>query len=103
MSRKAGDRFNDPNSRKKLLERIEEGWTFEKIEPMSTDEIFDRLNRLGVTVTPEDYKDYDRAEPILQQALDRPGLEDREDVLDRLESLRAERAQAGGKKRRKKR
>jgi len=45
--------FNDPNSRRKLLKRIEEGWTFEKVEPMSTDEIFDRLNRLGVTVTPE--------------------------------------------------
>ena len=56
MFRKPGDLFSDPNFRKKLLRRIEEGWTFEKIEPMSTDEIFDRLNRLGVTVTPEDYQ-----------------------------------------------
>jgi len=48
-------------------------------------------------------KDYDRAEPILQRALARPGLEDRGDVLDRLERLREERAQAGGKKRRKRR
>lgn len=48
-------------------------------------------------------KDYDRAESILQRALDRPGLRDREHVLDRMESLRAERAQAAGKKRRKRR
>ena len=46
-------------------------------------------------------KDYDRAESILQRALDRPGLQDRDDVLDRLERLRAERAQAGEAKRRK--
>ncbi|MCK4451550.1 MAG: zinc chelation protein SecC [Anaerolineae bacterium] len=56
MSRNPGNLFNDPSFRKKLLKRIEEGWTFEKIEPMSTDEIFARLNRLGVTVTPEDYQ-----------------------------------------------
>jgi hypothetical protein len=37
----------------------------------------------------------------LQRALNRPGLEDRDDVLDRLERLRAERVQAGGEKRRK--
>jgi tetratricopeptide (TPR) repeat protein len=56
MFRKPGDLFSDPNFRKRLLKRIEEGWTFEKIEPMSSGEIFDRLNRLGVTVTPEDYQ-----------------------------------------------
>lgn len=48
-------------------------------------------------------KDYDRAERILQRALDRPGLEDREDVLNRLKSLRAERAQARSRRRKKKR
>jgi tetratricopeptide (TPR) repeat protein len=56
VSRSLDDLFNDPNFRRKLLKRIEEGWTFEKIEPMSTDEIFARLNRLGVSVTPEDYR-----------------------------------------------
>lgn len=50
------DLLSDPNFRRKLLKRIEEGWTFEKIEPMSTDEIFARLNRLGVTVTPGDFR-----------------------------------------------
>jgi hypothetical protein len=29
---------------------------FDKIEPMSTGEIFAWLNRLGVAVTPEDYR-----------------------------------------------
>ncbi len=48
-------------------------------------------------------KDYNRAEAILLRALDRPDLEDRDDVLDRLEDLRAERALAQGTKQRKKR
>ena len=39
-----------------LRRRIEEGWTFEKIEPMSSDEIFSRLNRLGIRVTPEGFR-----------------------------------------------
>jgi tetratricopeptide (TPR) repeat protein len=50
------DRLNNPNFRQKLLRRIEEGWTFDKIEPMSTEEIFVRLNRLGVTVASEDFR-----------------------------------------------
>jgi tetratricopeptide (TPR) repeat protein len=50
------DLFKDPNFRRRLLKRIEEGWSFEKIEPMSTDEIFARLNRLGIAVTPENYR-----------------------------------------------
>jgi hypothetical protein len=50
------DLYSDPNFRRKLLQRIEERWNFVKIEPMSTDEIFDRLNRLGVTVTPDDFQ-----------------------------------------------
>jgi tetratricopeptide (TPR) repeat protein len=50
------DLYSDPNFRRRLLQRIEEGWDFAKIEPMSTDEIFDRLNRLGVTVTPDDFR-----------------------------------------------
>jgi len=48
--------LSDPNFRRKLLKRIEEGWTFEKIEPMSAEEIFARLNRLGVIVTPDDFR-----------------------------------------------
>jgi len=48
--------LNDPSFRQKLLKRIEEGWTFDKIEPMSTEEIIARLNRLGVTITPEDFR-----------------------------------------------
>ena len=48
-------------------------------------------------------KEYDRAEPILLRALERPGLEDREDVIERLRMLREERAQARGKKRRRSR
>jgi hypothetical protein len=39
-------------------------------------------------------KDYDQAERILQQALARPDLEERDHVLDRLARLRVERAQA---------
>jgi tetratricopeptide (TPR) repeat protein len=50
------DLFSDPDFRRRLLKRIEEGWTFEKIEPMSTAKIFARLNRLGVAVTPEDFR-----------------------------------------------
>ncbi|MGC9399156.1 MAG: tetratricopeptide repeat protein [Anaerolineae bacterium] len=38
-------------------------------------------------------KDYDRAEEILQRALERPNLQDRDVVLERLESLREERNQ----------
>ena len=47
------DLFSDPHLRNQLLKRLEEGWTYDKIEPMSTEEIFRRLNRLGIAVTPE--------------------------------------------------
>jgi tetratricopeptide (TPR) repeat protein len=56
MSKGLGDLFNDPDFRRRLRQRIQEGWTFEKIEPMSTAEIFARLNRLGIPVTPEDFQ-----------------------------------------------
>lgn len=56
MPSSLNDLFSDPNLRRQLLKRIEEGWTFEKIEPMSTDEIFARLNRIGVAVTPRDFR-----------------------------------------------
>jgi tetratricopeptide (TPR) repeat protein len=56
MPRKTSDPFSDPNFQRRLVQRMEEGWSFEKIEPMPTDEIFGRLNRLGVTVTPKDYR-----------------------------------------------
>ncbi|HDQ71688.1 MAG TPA: hypothetical protein ENN19_06280 [Chloroflexi bacterium] len=38
------------------MKRIEEEWNIEKIESMSTDEIFAKLNRLGIPVTPDDYR-----------------------------------------------
>lgn len=38
-----GDLFSDPHFQRELLHRIEEGWTYEKIEPISTDEILARL------------------------------------------------------------
>ena len=50
------DLFNNLDFQKRLLKRLEEGWTFEKIEPISTDEIFARLNRLGIAVTPEEFR-----------------------------------------------
>jgi tetratricopeptide (TPR) repeat protein len=50
------DLFSDPRFRNQLLKRLEEGWTYDKIEPMSTEEIFRRLNRLGIAVTPEAYR-----------------------------------------------
>jgi tetratricopeptide (TPR) repeat protein len=49
--------LSDPRFRKRLVKRWREGWTFEKIEPMSTDEVFARLNRLGVAVTPEEFQE----------------------------------------------
>lgn len=56
MPRKPDDLFNDPDFQRALLRRIAEGWTFEKIEPMSTDEIFARLNQLGIAVTPKKFR-----------------------------------------------
>ena len=53
---KLGNLFDDPSFQRRLLKRIDEGWTFKKIEPMSTDEIFARLNRLGVAVTPDEFR-----------------------------------------------
>jgi hypothetical protein len=50
------DLFSDPHLRNQFLKRLEEGWTYDKIEPMSTEEIFRRLNRLGIAVTPEAYR-----------------------------------------------
>jgi len=56
MSKEPSSLFDNPNFQSRLLRRTAEGWTFEKIEPMSTDEIFARLNRLGVAVTPEVFR-----------------------------------------------
>jgi hypothetical protein len=71
MRRIVGDLLSDPLFQKQLLKRIEEGWTFEKIEPMSTDEIFARLNRLGVAVTPEMFREavqrHDSAERLAEE------------------------------------
>lgn len=57
MRKTMGGLFNDLLFRKRLLKRLQEGWTYEKIEPMSTDEIFAKLNRLGVAVTPEMFRE----------------------------------------------
>jgi hypothetical protein len=47
----------DPDDFHALLRRgIEEGWTFEKIESMSGEEIFSKLNRLGIPVRVEDFR-----------------------------------------------
>ncbi|MBC7249773.1 MAG: zinc chelation protein SecC [Anaerolineae bacterium] len=71
MSSKLDDLFNDPYLRRRLLKRLEEGWSFEKIEPMSTAEIFAHLNRLGIAVSPEDYRmaaqRYDSAERLADE------------------------------------
>ena len=56
MSGSIDELLNRPEFQRRLLERIEEGWSFEKIEPMSTEEILARLNRLGVAVTPEGFR-----------------------------------------------
>jgi hypothetical protein len=39
-----------------LRRRLEAGWTFEKIEAMSTDEIFSKLNRLRIRITPQRFR-----------------------------------------------
>ena len=55
---KRGDDLSDRLDFQALLRRrIAEGWTFDKIEPMSTEEICARLNRLGVSVTAADYRE----------------------------------------------
>jgi tetratricopeptide (TPR) repeat protein len=75
MSKKPDSLFDDPNFQSRLLRQIAEGWTFEKIEPMSTDEIFARLNRLGVAVTPEDFRQnaqrHDSAERLADERRER--------------------------------
>jgi hypothetical protein len=40
-----------------LQRRIAAGWTFEKIEAMSTDEILAKLKRLGIPITPERFRE----------------------------------------------
>ncbi len=56
MGKGLGDLLRDPRFGKQLLKRLAEGWDFDKIEPMSTSEIFARLWRLGVAVTPEEFR-----------------------------------------------
>lgn len=56
MPRDMDDLLSDPRFRKRLLQRLEEGWSFAKIEPMSTKTIFARLNRLGIRTNPKDFK-----------------------------------------------
>lgn len=64
------DLLNDPSFRQKLLKRIEEGWTFEKIEPMSTKKIFARLRRLGIKVTQRDFRRAARRHESAQRLAD---------------------------------
>ena len=56
MTRRLSRPWDLDDFRALLRRRIQDGWTFEKIEPMSSDEIFAKLNRLGILVTPEDYR-----------------------------------------------
>lgn len=84
------DLFSDLSFRRKLLGRIEDGWTFGKIEPMSTEEVFARLNRLGVATTPDDFQQaaqyHDSAQPLAAewrtQYILRPEDRHDEDFLD---------------------
>jgi hypothetical protein len=39
-----------------LHRRLQEGWSFEKIRPMSTQEILAKLNRLGIPITQQAYR-----------------------------------------------
>jgi hypothetical protein len=63
--------FSDPIFRKRLAKRLQEGWTFDKIRPMSTQDIFDRLNRLGIGVTPGAFREaaqrYESAEDLAEE------------------------------------
>jgi len=63
--------FRNLSFQRKLQKRIAEGWSYEKIEPMSTDEIFARLNRLGIKTTQEDFlqatQRYDSAERLAEE------------------------------------
>jgi hypothetical protein len=56
-----------------LRRRLQEGWTFEKIEPMSTEEIIAKFNRLGIPLTEENYRqaaqEHDSAERLADQWL----------------------------------
>ncbi len=65
------DLFSDPHFRRLLQKRLAEGWTFEKIEPMSTKEIFRRLKRLGIKTTPKRFirtaKRYDSAQNLAKE------------------------------------
>ena len=56
MARRSNPLWDADDFQALLRRRIEEGWTFEKIEPMSSDEIFSRLNRLGIPVRVEDFR-----------------------------------------------
>ena len=56
MSKGLGDLLFDPLFRRRLRQRIREGWDLDKIEPMSSGEIFVRLNRLGIAVNEEDLR-----------------------------------------------
>jgi tetratricopeptide (TPR) repeat protein len=60
LAKRLGDLLNSLDFQARLRRRIEEGWTFGRIEPMSSGEIFSRLNRLGIPVTPEVFR-YDAA------------------------------------------
>ncbi len=65
------DLFADPNFRKKLLKRIAEGWSREKIEKMSTPEIFSRLNRLGIKTSKKQFlkasRHYESADDLSEE------------------------------------
>ena len=57
-----------PDLKRRLRKRFAEGWIYEKIEPMSTEEIFARLRKLGIKTTQEKFvqaaQRYDSAERL---------------------------------------
>jgi len=65
------DLFSDPHFRRLLQKRLAEGWTFEKIEKMSTGEIFGRLKRLGIKTSPKKFlraaKRYESAQNLSEK------------------------------------
>jgi hypothetical protein len=71
MPKNLYDLLSDRGFQERLRKRLEEGWTYEKIRPMSTDEIFRQLNRLGIGVTPAAYREaaqrYESAQDLAEE------------------------------------
>jgi tetratricopeptide (TPR) repeat protein len=66
--------LSDPAFRRQLRQRLAERWSFEKIEAMTTSEIFAYLKQIGITVTPKHFiasaKHYDSTERLAHEWTD---------------------------------